>query len=177
MAKVKIRANGDGDVFPRKNQAGKITSYRGAYVGPDGKRRYVSGKTKSDAREALAAARAAAGGVVLDAGKLTVEDYLERWLSDSLKPLMDAGKMEHSTFVRYEGIVERHISPTIGRKKLKDLERVEVRALYSAKGKELSPRSVDYIHVTLQKALSQAMRDDLVSRNVAAGERPRSSRT
>jgi integrase len=178
MAKVKIRANGDGDVFPRKNNAGKITSYRGAYVGPDGKRRYVSGKTKSDAREALTAARtAAAGGVVLDAGKLTVEDYLERWLSDSLKPLVHAGKMEHSTFVRYEGIVERHISPTIGRKKLKDLGRVEVRALYSVKGKELSPRSVDYIHVTLQKALSQAMRDDLVSRNVAAGERPRSSRT
>lgn len=64
MAKRKGRANGDGDVFPRKNKAGKITSYRGAYVGPDGKRRYVSGKTKTEAREALAAARAdAAGGV------------------------------------------------------------------------------------------------------------------
>ena len=56
------------------------------------------------------------------------------------------------------------------------MSRTEVRALYSAKGKELSPRSVDYIHVTLQKALSQAMRDDLIPRNVATGERPRSSR-
>jgi integrase len=75
MGKTKSRANGDGDVYPRKNKAGKITSYRGAYVGPDGKRRYVSGKTKTDAREALAAARAdAAGGVVLDAGKLTVAE-------------------------------------------------------------------------------------------------------
>ena len=46
MGKTKSRANGDGDVFPRKNKAGKITSYRGAYVGPDGKRRYVSGRTK-----------------------------------------------------------------------------------------------------------------------------------
>jgi integrase len=177
MGKSKSRANGDGDVFPRKNKAGKITSYRGAYVGPDGKRRYVSGKTKTDAREALAAARAdAASGVVLDAGKLTVAEYLERWLSDCLGPLVSSGKMEHSTFVRYQGIVENHISPTIGRKKLKDLGRTEVRTLYSAKGKELSPRSVDYIHVTLQKALSQAMRDNLISRNVATGERPRSSR-
>jgi integrase len=176
-AKVKSRANDDGGVFPRKNAAGKITSYRGAYVGPDGRRRYVSGKSKTEARQALAAARAdAAGGVVLDAGKLTVGNYLKRWLSDSLKSLVDAGKMEHSTFVRYEGIVERHISPAIGRNKLKELGRAEVRALYSAKGKELSPRSVDYIHVTLQKALSQAMRDDLIPRNVAAGERPRSSR-
>ena len=53
MGKTKSRANGDGDVFPRKNKAGKITSYRGAYVGPDGKRRYVSGKTKEEARRAL----------------------------------------------------------------------------------------------------------------------------
>jgi integrase len=177
MGKSKSRANGDGDVFPRKNKAGKITSYRGAYVGPDGKRRYVSGKTKTEAREALATARAeAAGGVVLDAGKLTVAEYLERWLSDCLTPLVKSGKMEHSTYVRYAGIVNNHISPTIGFKKLRDLSRAEVRALYSAKGKELSPRSVDYIHVTLQKALSQAMRDDLIPRNVATGERPRSSR-
>jgi integrase len=177
MGKKKSRANGEGDVFPRKNKAGRITSYRGAYVGPDGKRRYVSGKTKTEAREALATARAeAAGGVVLDAGKLTVAEYLERWLSDCLTPLVKSGKMEHSTYVRYAGIVNNHISPTIGRKKLRDLSRAEVRALYSAKGKELSPRSVDYIHVTLQKALSQAMRDDLITRNVATGERPRSSR-
>jgi integrase len=177
MGKAKSRANGDGDVFPRKNKVGKITSYRGAYVGPDGKRRYVSGKTKTDAREALAAARAdAAGGVVLDAGKLTVAEYLERWLSDCLTPLVKGGKMEHSTYVRYAGNVGNHISPTLGRKKLRNLSRAEVRALYSAKGKELSPRSVDYIHVTLQKALNQAMRDDLISRNVAVGERPRSSR-
>jgi integrase len=177
MGKSKSRANGDGDVFPRKNKAGKITSYRGAYVGPDGKRRYVSGKTKTEAREALAAARAeAAGGMVLDAGKLTVAEYLERWLSDCLTPLVKSGKMEHSTYVRYAGIVNNHISPTIGLMKLRGLSRAEVRALYSAKGKELSPRSVDYIHVTLQKDLSQAMRDDLIPRNVATGERPRSSR-
>src|SRR5918995_444797 len=163
MGKSKSRANGDGDVFPRKNKAGKITSYRGAYVGPDGKRRYVSGKTKTEAREALATSRAeATGGVVLDAGKLTVAEYLKRWLSDCLTPLVKSGKMEHSTYVRYAGIVDRHILPTLGRKTLRDLTRTSVRALYAAKGRELSSRSVDYIHVTLQKALSQAVRDNLL---------------
>lgn len=85
--------------------------------------------------------------------------------------------MEHSTYVRYAGIVDKHISTALGRKKLRDLSRAEVRALYAAKGTELSSRSVDYIHITLQKALSQAVRDDLVPRNAAAGERPRSSRS
>ncbi len=63
---------------------------------------------------------------------------------------------------------------TVGGKK--ELGRTEVRALYNAKGMDLFPRSVDYVHVTLQKELIQAMRDGLIPRNVAAGERPRSSR-
>ena len=57
MSRAKSRANGDGDVFPRKNKVGQITSYRGAYFGPDGKRRYVSGKTKEEARKAFREAR------------------------------------------------------------------------------------------------------------------------
>ena len=77
MGKTKSRANGDGDVFPRKNKAGKITSYRGAYVGPDGKRRYVSGKTKEEARRNLRRARGdAERGLVFDADNLKVGEYL-----------------------------------------------------------------------------------------------------
>jgi hypothetical protein len=51
------RANGDGDIWPRKNKVGQIMSYRGAYFGPDGKRRYVSGKTKEATRAKLRKAR------------------------------------------------------------------------------------------------------------------------
>jgi integrase len=64
----------------------------------------------------------------------------------------------------------------LGRRKLNELGRAEVRRLYSQKAKERSPRSVDYIDVTLQKDLNQAVRDDLVPRNVAYGERTQSSR-
>ena len=93
-----------------------------------------------------------------------------------MKSLVDDEKMAHSTFIRYEGIVNNHLKPALGHRKLKDLGRAEVRRLYKEKGKAFSPRSVDYIHVTLQNALSQAVRDDLIPRNVASGERPRSSR-
>src|SRR5215211_1326906 len=128
MPKKKERGNGDGDVWPRKNKEGKIIGYRGAYFGPDGKRRYVSGKTKEDARKKKRQAMADADrGLNFDAGTLTVGEYLERWLSDCLQPLVSSSKMAHSTFVRYEGIVEKHISPMLGRKKLRDLSRAEVR--------------------------------------------------
>ncbi len=115
-------------------------------------------------------------GVTFDAGTLTLGEYLDRWLADYLEPLVNQGKMEHSAYIRDAGIVRNHIKPHLGRKKLKDLNRAEVRRLYNQKAKELSPRSVDYVHATLQKALKHAVRDDLVPRNLAEGERRRSSR-
>ncbi len=170
MAKAKSRANGDGDVFPRKNKDGQITSYRGAYFGPDGKRRYVSGKTKEQARKALREARSSAdAGLVFDAGKLTLASYLDRWLADSVKDTV-----RQRTYERYESIVRVHIKPAIGRVKLKALTPGHARALYRSKlDVGLSPRTVNYIHVTLHKALSQAVSDDLVQRNAAQVKAPR----
>ena len=170
MAKTKARANGDGDAFPRKNKEGKITSYRGAYVGPDGKRRYVSGKTKEEARKALREARANADtGLVFDAGKLTLSEYLDRWLTDSVKDTV-----RQRTYERYESLVRVHIKPALGRVKLKALTPAHVRGLYREKlDSGLSPRTVNYIHVTLHKALSQAVSDALVQRNAAQVKAPR----
>ncbi len=73
--------------------------------------------------------------------------------------------------------MNNHLNPALGHRKLKDLTRVEIRRLYKEKSKALSARSVDYIHATtLQMSLSQAVRDNLIPRNVALGERSRSSR-
>ncbi len=47
MAKKRQRGNGAGTVYPRKNKDGKVTSYRGSYFAPNGKRRYVSAKRKA----------------------------------------------------------------------------------------------------------------------------------
>jgi integrase len=145
---------------------------------PDGpKRPAIYGKTYREVERKLNEARANADkGLVFDSSNLKLAEWLDYWLNDLLKPLVGAGKMAHSTFIRYKGIVNNHIKPALGHRKLKNLTRVEVRRLYNEKGKALSARSVDYIHVTLQKALSQAVRDDLIPRNVATGERPRRSR-
>ena len=149
--------------------------FQGMYTAqtPGGaKRKYVYGRKEKDVERRLAEAMGdAARGIVFDAGTLTVGQWLDSWLSDGLEPLVDAGKMTYSTYKRYRGIVGKHLKPALGHRKLKDVTRVEVRKLYAAKSEALSPRSVDYIHITLQKALSQAVRDDLVPCNVAAGER------
>jgi integrase len=144
---------------------------------PDGpKRETIYGRQYREVEKKQNQARANADKGLVFNTKLKVGEWLDSWLSDCLKPLVDAGKMAHSTYIRYEGIVNNHLKPALGHRKLKDLSRAEVRRLYKEKGKALAPRSVDYLHVTLQKALSQAVRDDLIPRNVASGERPRSSR-
>jgi integrase len=169
MGKTKSRANGDGDVFPRKNKAGKITSYRGAYVGPDGKRRYVSGKTKEEARRNLRRARGdAERGLVFDADNLKVGEYLDRWLPDSVRDMVKA-----TTFERYEQIARLHLKPALGRVKLKALTPAHVRGLYREKLEAgLSARTVRYVHTTLHKALKQAVMDGLIPRNVTGSVKP-----
>jgi len=148
---------------------------------PDGPKRRTlytkKGETRKDLEKRLAIAMGdAARGLYIDSKNLKVDEWLELWLSDCIKPLVEADKMAHSTFARYRGIVNKHLSPALGHRKLKDLTRPEVRRLYADKGMALPPRSVDYIHITLQMALSQAVLDDLIHRNVAEGARPRSSR-
>jgi integrase len=166
---AKKRANGEGTVYPRKDKNGKVTGYRGSYWaqtanGP--KRRYVSGKTKS---EALAALRKAAvdrdGGLVFDAQNLTLGNYLDRWINDSVRDTV-----RQRTWERYEQIVRVHLKPTLGRVKLKALTTTHVRGLYREKlDSGLAPRTVQYIHTTLHKALKDAVADGLIPRNVTDG--------
>ena len=76
--------------------------------------------------------------------------------------------MRRSTFARYGQISRDHIAPTLGRVRLKVLTPAHVQGLYRAKlDSGLAPRTVQYIHVTLHKALKQALRWGLVSRNAA----------
>lgn len=60
--------------------------------------------------------------------------------------------------------------PALGRVKLRALSPTHVRGLYRAKlDADLSPRTVQYVHTTLHKALKDAVADGLVPRNVTEG--------
>ena len=168
----KARGNGEGDVYPRKDKDGKVVGYRGAYwvhtaEGP--KRRFVSGKTKTQARAALREAKAGRdGGLVFDADALTLGEYLNRWLRDSVR-----GTVRQRTWERYEQIVRVHIGPTLGKVRLKSLTPPHVRALYREKlDAGAAPRTVQYVHTTLRKALKDAVTDGLIPRNATDGIKP-----
>ena len=64
-------------------------------------------------------------------------------------------------------IARRHIIPELGRIRLRALKSRDVRRHYREKlDAGLSPRTVQIIHTVLRKALQQAVRDDVLPRNV-----------
>src|SRR5918998_3060530 len=108
------------------------------------------------------------GGLVFDADNLKVGEYLEQWLADSVRDTV-----RPTTFERYEQMVRLHIRPVLGKLKLKNLTSAHVRGLYRQKlDNGLSPRTVQYVHVTLHKALKQAIADGLIPRNATEAVKP-----
>src|SRR5919107_2001250 len=164
----KKRGNGEGSIYRRKDGrwVGQYTIY--TTTGP--KYRYLYGKTRAVVADKLTKAMADRnGGLIFDAGSLRVGDYLDRWLSDSVR-----GTVRPSTFERHEGIIRLHIKPSLGRVGLKKLAPAHVRGLHREKlDAGLAPATVRKIHSTLHKALSQAVADGLIPRNAADVKAPR----
>jgi integrase len=137
---------------------------------PDGpKRKPIYGRKYKEVEKKLAEARGdAARGLVFDAGNLKLGEYLDRWLTDSV-----ADTVRPTTFERYEQIVRVHIRPALGSLKLMSVTPTHVRGLYREKLEAgLSPRTVQYVHATLHKALKQAVADGLIPRNTTEAVTP-----
>src|ERR671932_456631 len=162
------RGNGEGSIYRRKD--GRWVSQYTVYTANGPKYRYIYGKTRQAVAEKLTKAMADRdGGLIFDAGKMTVGEYLDRWLSDSVR-----GTVRASTYERHEGIIRTHLLPSLGRIKLKSLTPTHVRGLHREKlDAGLAPATVRKIHSTLHKALTQAVSDGLIPRNDAAVKAPR----
>jgi integrase len=155
------RGNGEGSISRRKG-GGWMAQYA-VHTAEGRKRKSIYGKTRQEVAAKLAKALSdREGGLVFDAGNLTVGEYLDRWLAECVK-----GTVRESTFERYRYAVRPHIKPVLGRVKLKSLTRAHVRGFYREKlDTGLAPATVRKMHVVLHKALDQAVADGLIARNV-----------
>ena len=136
------------------------------------KQQWVSVKgTKKDAEHKLAEMlhQIDTGGFVKP-GKVTVAEFLERWLDEYVRP-----NLAPRTTEGYEHIIRRHIIPRLGSILLTQLKSDHLQKYYAdlqTKGRlggksGLSPRTVRYVHVTLHAACKSAVRWGLLSRNPA----------
>jgi integrase len=143
-------------------------------VDANGRRRYVSGKTKPEVRQKLRRLLADGDqGIAYDSENLTVEAYLDRWL----EAIRGLGQGPHVGAARAGGPAPPQAA-TLGGGRLDRLDTLQAQAVYGRKLEAgFSPRTVQIVHAMLHKALKQAVAWTLVPRNVAeAATPPRRSR-
>jgi integrase len=129
--------------------------------------RTVRGTRKDAERELARLLREVETGVALDPGRATVGEWLQAWLSQKRPQLAS------KTFERYEQVVRLHLLPALGRVPLRKLHPQHVRALHAQLLEAgLHPRTVLHVHRVLHTALEDALRQEVVGRNVCDAVRP-----
>ncbi len=133
-------------------------------------RRFANVKgTRRDAERVLAARiHAIETGTDIDAPKITVAEYLQRWLRDYAKP-----DVAPRTYERYAEIVTRHLAPKLGMVTLSQLRPAHIVAAereWQASG--LSPSTVLKFHRLIREALHHAVRWRLLAVNPADAVTP-----
>ena len=152
--------------------------------GPDGGRRQARKRgfaTKKEAQAALDEVRTGVRkGAYVPPARRTLNEYLDGWLeglpTSGLRPTTIEGYRRNMLYVR----------SALGGRRLDQITAGDLDQLYSKllstglrlREGGLNPRSVRYLHVTIHKALGDAVRKGELVRNVAkaASHRPRSRR-
>lgn len=159
---AKRRSRGDGGIhWDEKRQRYIATASLG--YGPDGKRivKRGSGKTKTEALAKLKEVlRDYEDGLAIAPTNYTVKDAVEYWLAHGLKGRAD------KTVSTYTWYANTHIIPALGKRKLRDLSVEDVDRWLASKTKVLGTRSLKLSHNILNRSVRNAMRRDLVKRNV-----------
>jgi integrase len=157
----KRRGRGEGSVYQEPD--GRWTGVISFGYTPDGKRRRkkVHGATK---REVLDKLRKLPGQQTGEPCKLTVADYLTRWLENTARE-----KVGPTTFPRYKQVIENQISPYIGGLSLAKLNALDVEDFYAEMARKgVPPASRRQAALVLTNALRHAVRMRLIPSSPAA---------
>jgi integrase len=137
--------------------------YTGTTTGAT-KRIVVYGKTYDEARDKLAKAQQQArAGIPVPDNAWTLGPYLDYWLENHVKR-----NRRPATYALYETYVRLYLKPGLGTKKLASLSVPMVQQFLNGRlGKGDSVRKVQVLRTVLSAALTRAVREELLIRNVA----------
>ena len=177
MTADRQRHYGEGTVFQRSCDGLWIARLE-IGQGPDGRRRrwQAASRTRRGALQALRAARLhRSDGLPIAGSAWTVAGWLRHWLDSIAQPTV-----RPTTWRDYEAVIRRHLIPALGPIRLADLMADDVRRMHRDITASVSLVTANKAHRVLRAALSDALSDGLISRNVAARLRtptPPSTRT
>jgi len=101
----------------------------------------------------------------LEGAKITLNEYLDRWLETAVRPRVRA-----KTFQDYQGMLRRYVRPILGERVLAGMRPLDLQSMYhQVSERGLSARTVRYTHVVVKSAMQQAVRWRLLLENPADG--------
>ncbi|MFD8415548.1 tyrosine-type recombinase/integrase [Streptomyces sp. NPDC059650] len=188
---AKRRANGEGTITKRSDGRYQAAAY---VYRPDGTRvrKFAYGKTREEVNGKLIEMQEKTHkGIPAATSTMAFGDYLTYWIA-AVAP----NRLKPATLSSYEGLTRLYIRPALGKKKLNRLSPADIRLFLSdfkngclccLRGADAarpedernccavkrcckrspSARTVQYVHAVLRSALQQAVREELVARNVA----------
>lgn len=156
---MRRRGHGEGTIYRR--QDGRWTA---AITLENHRRKTFYGKTRKEVQDKLnVALHEQKQGTIATGPQQLLKPYLERWLEQVYKP-----SVKVSSYNQYRSVVRRHLVPGLGHVPLQKLTPEKVQAFYAQKLEEgKSPKLIQLIHAVLRQALENAVKWNLVSRNVA----------
>jgi integrase len=168
----KRRSNYEGTITKRKRD-GKTIGWKGAVVvglTSEGRedRRWVSGQTAEEVRQKLQEIQSAVQSNTLSSNSdHTVESFIKLWLEHKQR------FVRAITLHSYRVVLQHHCIPFIGKIKLTKLVASDLDRLYAKLlDRGLSTRVVRYTHCLIGGMLKQALRWDILARNVAEAATP-----
>ena len=157
------KSNGQGTIYPYRDGlwAGQV------YVNESNgkrRRRTIYGTTRQDVEQQLVELRRRSeAGAPITPLDLTVGAYVEEWLTQVVSLRVRA-----NTLAGYRYHADRYLLPDLGSRSLARLTARDVRLyLESLRGRGVGTRTVQYVHGTLRAALEDAVREELLDKNVA----------
>ena len=151
--------------------ARKVGQIIRVYLGRDhetDKRNYHNRTIHGPMREAqayLTKLRERDSGRDLEGAKITLNEYLDRWLETAVRP-----RVREKTYQDYQGMLRRYVRPNLGERVLAGMRPLDLQTVYQQmRERGLSARTVRYTHVILKSAMQQALQWRLLLENPANG--------
>lgn len=163
---AKKRSHGEGTDIKYDDKK-ELYFQRIGYTDDTGKHRIkaIYGKTSAEVKEKRKAwEKAKDEGLDLDSEKMTFGQWFKKWLKVYKK-----NNVEVTTFELYEHMVNTHIIPELGKRKIRTLKRAALQELINNKADDLAVKSLELLRTILVNCLKHAVLDDIILKNPAVG--------
>lgn len=157
------RGNGEGNIRQRKDGLWEARYSYGRDANGKQIQKSVYGKTRKSVAEKLKAiTHSIDSNKYVDVTDLTVGEWLDTWLIYYKKNLI-----KPTTLATYRNRIDNHLKPSLGYIKLKDLTSHRVQQFVNKLIKEqISPKHIAGIINVLKASIEQAIKNDMLHKNV-----------